>query len=222
MVNYKFSQETKKEISPKEYLKAFESKGIDDKIKKQLALDRAWKNRDFEIDKYWSRATYFWAFIAATFTGYLVLANTNNASHNSSLELQDLQFVISSLGLIFSFAWCLVNIGSKKWQENWEKHIDLLEDDITGPIYKTVLNEKGYSVSKINLLVSEFVFIIWIILWFRSLFPVEAIHSVLIFSFPKLLISIVSVIFMIIMSTKNDSIIKTRTTFIFRRRYNMN
>ena len=60
--------------------------------------------------------------------------------------------------------------------ENWENHLDLLEDEITGPLYKTVLerpalsgwSEKlvtgplSVSVSKINQWVSVFVLVVWI------------------------------------------------------------
>lgn len=59
--------------------------------------------------------------------------------------------ILISLGLIFSVAWTLAISGSKHWQENWEKHIDILEDYITGPLYKTIYYSKlFYSVSKVN------------------------------------------------------------------------
>jgi tRNA A-37 threonylcarbamoyl transferase component Bud32 len=35
------------------------------------ALKQALDIRKFEIDLYWKRATYFWAFIAVSFAGYL-------------------------------------------------------------------------------------------------------------------------------------------------------
>jgi hypothetical protein len=127
--------------------------------KQKEALERAWKNRDFEIELYWKRATYFWGFIAAAFAGYFLI---------KSSEQKDLEFAeifIICLGLVFSVAWYLVNIGSKKWQENWERHIDMLEDEISGPIYKTVLDKPSYSVSKINKRVSQFVISIWIFLF---------------------------------------------------------
>jgi len=148
------------ELNENEYLAQFPDYGggIEDetpiKSKRRIALDRAWKNRDFEISLYWKRATYFWGFIAAAFAGYALL----------SIDQWDLKIVLICLGLIFSFAWVLVNIGSKKWQQNWEKHIDMLEDDVSGPIYKTVLQYSGYSVSKINLLVSKFVLGIWVLM----------------------------------------------------------
>lgn len=138
--------------------------------KRKKALERAWKNRDFEIELYWKRATYFWAFTAATFTGYFVVLFNNEAQ-------ESLVLVMAIMGFIFSSSWYMVNLGSKKWQENWEKHIDLLEDDITGPIYKTVLIKKAPSVSGVNLNVSLFVTIIWIYLIINFFLPEESITT---------------------------------------------
>lgn len=136
--------------------------------KLEAALERAWKNRDFEIDKYWSRATYFWAFIASAFAGYLGILASDKIEVNLK---QTYTFMLACIGLIFSVAWIFVNKGSKKWQENWEKHIDMLEDYVTGPIYKTTITERGYSVSKINLRVSEFIFGVWAILFIKDIAP---------------------------------------------------
>jgi hypothetical protein len=140
-------------ISNKEYLKLF-------KNKEKEALKHALDIRKFEIELYWKRATYFWTFIGASFAGYFAIQNlTNN---------KDLSIIISCLGIIFSLSWVFVNKGSKHWQENWENHVDLLEDKIVGPLYKTVLTRpkknhtfvnllvgpSGFSVSKINQLIS--------------------------------------------------------------------
>ncbi|MFM2394507.1 MAG: hypothetical protein RLZZ546_2489, partial [Bacteroidota bacterium] len=38
------------------------------------SLTRAYSIRQFELDLYWKRATYFWAFIAVTFTAYFIVA----------------------------------------------------------------------------------------------------------------------------------------------------
>ena len=149
-----FNEFVKKQTTPDGSLTTVE-------YKKVAALERAWKNRDFEIDKYWSRATYFWAFIAATFAGYIAIYAAQ--AMDAALK-KHLGFMVNCMGIIFSLAWVLVNFGSKKWQENWEKHIDMLEDDITGPLYKTVINKTSHSVSRINISVSFFVLAIWLIL----------------------------------------------------------
>ncbi len=59
-----------KEFSGDIYYEPFLEPANENKTKIGAALERAWKNRDFEIDKYWSRATYFWTFIASAFVGY--------------------------------------------------------------------------------------------------------------------------------------------------------
>jgi amino acid transporter len=148
------------------------------------ALECALDIRKFEIDLYWKRAGYFWTLIAVTFTGYFGLAASEQASKHPRLS-----FLICCIGLVLSIAWYFVNWGSKYWQENWEQHVDLLEDEHMGPLYKmTNAHEKyrfwdlcaGYpfSVSKVNQLVSLFVVCIWAGLFVYS-FPHYKIETFL-------------------------------------------
>ena len=134
-------------------------------------LEKILDIRKFEIDLYWKRATYFWTFIAATLTGYGLTVTTKDAAQENVIRFQVL---IVCFGLVFSFAWFLVNKGSKFWQENWEKHLDMTEDSVIGPLYKTTISKESYSsfwvptsayatsVSKINQILSLFVFTIWL------------------------------------------------------------
>ena len=69
------------------------------------ALAAALDIRKFEVDLYWKRATYFWAFIAAAFAGYGLTYRTSE-SGDSWLSL-----LFSALGVVFAFAWFLVNRG---------------------------------------------------------------------------------------------------------------
>lgn len=149
--------------------------GLDgsDKGKAALALEHALDIRKFEIELYWKRAGYFWALIAVAFAGFFAVL--------ASEHLDDKKFfayVIGVIGFVFTWAWFLVNRGSKFWQENWENHVDMLEDSSIGPLYKTILHrpkEQHYldkyvtgpakvSVSKINQWVSLFTLLIWIAL----------------------------------------------------------
>lgn len=142
------------------------------------ALAFALDIRKFEIELYWKRATYFWAFIAAAFAGYAL-------THKTSDPDPWLSMLFSALGLVFSFAWYLVNRGSKFWQSNWERHVDLLEDMTLGPLYKVVAvtadNTAGnpltspaqFSVSKVNQVLSVFVAAVWLLLFVRSLLPIS-------------------------------------------------
>lgn len=158
-----------------------------------LALDL----RKFEIELYWKRATYFWGFIATAFAGYAITYKT------VSDQEPWLNLLFSSLGLIFSWAWFLVNRGSKFWQQNWEGHVDLLEDLTIGPLYKTLavntdpgccLTAAGkFSVTKINQLLSFFVTIIWAILFIKALMPISKILEP---DYFKLIITAINIISM--------------------------
>ncbi|MFD4820868.1 RipA family octameric membrane protein [Peribacillus butanolivorans] len=183
-----------KEIDLKEYQKCFEiiennengsvvkidgknvksSSSQEDKIGKSSsnevtkeALKQALDIRKFEIEMYWKRATYFWTIIGVIFAGYFLLMSKDVLDSQPTLI-----FLLNCIGFIFSLSWYLVNRGSKFWQNNWEKHVDLLEDKVMGPLYKTVIQnsnlkiyhlhkEYNYSVSKINQILSLIVTIIW-------------------------------------------------------------
>ncbi|BEM48720.1 hypothetical protein SME17J_22140 [Serratia marcescens] len=161
-----------------DYKKAFHPSGSQEnehkqcKLKKENKLYNAFEKahdiRKFEIELYWKRTAYFWTLIAAIFAGYFLLL----ATEESKIPHKELYLMaISSIGLVFSYAWFLAAKGSKFWQENWECHLDMLEDDITGPLYKTVLKRENkddeitspeaFSVSKINQWIAMFVIIIW-------------------------------------------------------------
>lgn len=141
--------------------------------KKAKAFELAWQIRNIEIDLYWKRATYFWAFIAAAIVAFGVIVSAKQSFEPRQSELLVL---FGCLGVVFSFSWFCVNQGSKFWQENWETHIDLLEDEALGPLYKTILMKEkatGFrrltspqpiSVSRINTLISISVTVFWIFL----------------------------------------------------------
>lgn len=160
------------------------TKSNKDKKLKEKALEYALDIRKFEIELYWKRASYFWTFIGVIFAGYFLVLSKLDLSKN--LEFNGIiLFILSCLGFVFTYCWYLVNRGSKFWQNNWERHVDMLEDDYIGPLYKTAINmqsfnfwklhkEYPYSVSKVNQLLSIFIFIIWITLaiwtvWFFKL-----------------------------------------------------
>jgi hypothetical protein len=132
----------------------------------KTAYKTALDTRKFEIDLYWKRAGYFWTLIAAAFAAYFVLWSKDKPNYV-------LIFIVSCIGLLLSISWFLVNRGSKYWQENWERHVDLLEQTIAGPLYKTTISKeeypmfsvKGgypYSVSKINQSVSMYIATLWL------------------------------------------------------------
>lgn len=111
----------------------------------EKAYDMAADIRKFEIELFWKRATFFWAFITAIYVAYFQVLTQIHHNEHGYISLVDL----AALGLFFCVSWLLSSKGSKHWQENWEEHLNILEDDVTGPLYKTYLAEKSYSLSKI-------------------------------------------------------------------------
>jgi len=157
-------------ITSDDYRKSF---GIVDvtRTDPERALNLALEIRKFEIDLYWKRATYFWTFIAIALAGYVTVLDANIPRDKKADGL----LAASCLGIVFSLAWYFVNRASKFWQENWEKHVDLLEDAVIGPLYKTVLSDEKldfwrpwsaypFSVSKINQILSMFVVLLFLLL----------------------------------------------------------
>lgn len=111
----------------------------------EKAYDMAADIRKFEIELFWKRATFFWAFITAIYVAYFQVLTKIHHNEHGYISL----VVLAALGLFFCVSWLLSSKGSKHWQENWEEHLNILEEDVTGPLYKTYLAEKSYSLSKI-------------------------------------------------------------------------
>lgn len=170
------TDEDRKEYSAKMFGHILSTKKQQEAISR--ALTTALDIRKFEIDLYWKRAQYFWVFIAASFAGYFWTMQQTNTSE----QLNNMTFVINCLGITTTWAWYLVLRGSKYWQENWENHVDYLEDDFQGKLYKYVKSGKSiknsneneyvraypFSVSKINILLSIYAFVFWwlLLVWF--------------------------------------------------------
>ncbi len=159
--------ENKPILNSGDYYNNFINKELSSTTKE--ALKYALDIRKFEIDLYWKRASYFWVLIGAALIAFFSIISSDSAHKN------ELSTVASCLGLVFSCAWLAVNQGSKFWQENWEKHVDMLENEHTGPLYKIVFDNRyksfqPFSVSKVNFAVSLYVCGLWLTLCIASLF----------------------------------------------------
>ncbi|SKC97562.1 hypothetical protein SAMN05660461_0947 [Chitinophaga ginsengisegetis] len=153
----------------KEYISLFDNfEGNKQEVFKQI-LDI----RKFEIELYWKRTTFFWTIIGSVIAGYFIVFSKTDSNQNSLKIL----FSLSNLGLVFSVGWYFANRGAKFWQVNWEKHVDIMEDDIIGPLYKTTINKEYYrkkffhllspfpfSVSKINQVLNVVLIGFWVII----------------------------------------------------------
>jgi len=128
------------------------------------AYEVARETRAFEIELFWKRALFFWAFVAAAFAAF------------GSVYKEDalLALIVAGLGTVCSVAWTLANRGSKYWQQTWETRVAALEVSVTGPLFNVdspVQNEsvawlraRRFSVSKLTIALSDFIAFLWLLL----------------------------------------------------------
>jgi hypothetical protein len=152
------------------------NKEVREKI--QEAYCRAHDIRKFEIELYWKRSSYLWTIQAAAFGGVAVVSGTTdslgwfcqhqetpNVSRCAAMQIRTISLAaIWCFGLFSAYVWLLLLRGSKFWQNNWERHVDALEEYVSGDLYKTyrVRNtQPPYSVSKLNELMALFSVLVW-------------------------------------------------------------
>lgn len=159
MINYLYNYKAKKKKGPKEIDEQDYKKDFIDVDKNQIeaAFNKAWEAKNIETDLYWKRATYFWALQAVSFAGYFSVSESVK-----QVTAPEGLFIIICIGFITSMALALINKGSKTWQRYWEIHIDMLEDKVTGPLFKTTTTNKTYSTTKINEIISWSFVTAWI------------------------------------------------------------
>lgn len=139
---------------------------------RKAALSRAHEIRKFEIELYWKRAAHFWLLQAAVFTA-IGLTWRFASSDLSPL----IPVALAALGSVTAFAGYLSARGSKFWQENWELHIDMLEDEFEGRLHKTAyVGDDGiaWSVSGVNDRLAFCFFLFWLAILASAIFAVDS------------------------------------------------
>jgi len=166
-----------------------------DKEAIRYAYETAHRIREFEIDLYWRRSAYIWAMQAAligiavisrsfgdttfeldTSAGWgsaLVTSRTDPSEHGliATILVSMLAFVVASL-------WLTIITGAKFWQDNWERHVDILGQELGQNLYQVypmMLSPNArlccqippYSVTKLNkyLVYSFILFWLTYLLW---------------------------------------------------------
>jgi hypothetical protein len=154
--------------------------------------------RKFEIELYWKRAAYFWAFIVLAFGAY---GATLTARTINPIVQSDALFISACIGTVLAVALYFVNRGSKFWQRNWEYQVDLLENKAMGPLYKHVFAKEldtfwnltsayPFSVSNINTILSMFFICVFALLAGINSGLDHASTAAL--SWPKILLTVLS------------------------------
>jgi hypothetical protein len=143
----------------------FAPNGASAKPRLEAALARAYQQRSFEIEHYWKRATYFWGFQIAIFAAFGLLLSKDPSKYEGAID--PVTVALAGLGFLTALANSFSARGSKFWQENWENHIDMLEDAIEGSLYKMVWLQDGnvsYSVSGVNKALSDCFAVFWLLI----------------------------------------------------------
>jgi len=151
---------------------------VSEVAKLREAYDKAHDIRKFEIEMYWRRSAYLWTLQGAALAGLALILSTgtfngdclppaSGAIEDCHLDLVKLVVIVAiwSFGTFTAYVWLLLLRGAKFWQNNWERHVDFLEDQISGALYKTypvAKFEAPYSVSKLNELMAGFALLMWI------------------------------------------------------------
>jgi hypothetical protein len=78
----------------------------------------AYDTRNFEISLFWQRSNYFLVLNSALALGFF------------NLEKQEYALLLAFFGLLVSFLWFRVNLGSKYWQSRWEHRLKLTEKEV--------------------------------------------------------------------------------------------
>ena len=157
-------------IDDEEYKSLLIKIGKANPIKPEDIHKKAYKiasdNRKFEISNYWKRANYYWLFQAIVYTGYFYSITAENDKY--LCKNPEIIVGLTCLGFLTALAWYFSNKGSKQWQKNWEDHLDILGEEITGPLYKVTSCERTWSVSRINEIVSFFSVVAWVLLGIKT------------------------------------------------------
>lgn len=91
-------------------------------MKLQKLYQIAIETRNLEINLFWQRSNYFLVLNTAIAVGFF------------SLKDSVYQGVLSLFGILVSFLWFRVNLGSKYWQSRWEFRAAYLESALSDNI----------------------------------------------------------------------------------------
>ena len=139
--------------------------------------------RNFEISNLWQRSIFLSALLVLFFPAYGVLVSKLIESTDKYTIYHEICCALALCAIIFSIIWIMMAKGSKAWFEVYEKKICEIENEedlgIMGEysmynmekapwsLDSNLLSGKAgrYSVSKLNILIGQFLFILWAIIF---------------------------------------------------------
>lgn len=154
---------------------------------KRRHIDRLYKCRDMEIRNLWQRSIFLATFLVLCYTAYGTLIKDVLCSGCTIKDFPCLNLVlifISLVGILMSILWICMAKGSKAWQEVYEDAIGKYEEEyLSGDIPENYRSNKlkgdpskrdrcllsvnggPYSPSKINIVIGQLSFTIWILIY---------------------------------------------------------
>ena len=130
----------------------------------------ALETRDFELELFWKRSAFFWAFIVSAFAGFAALKK----------DSPGYAFAVACFGFVSSFVRTHANRGSKYRNEDWESKIienekrtdPKLTFDVFGEeevSQSSWLDGRRFSVSRLAIALSDFACFFWVVIIFQEL-----------------------------------------------------
>lgn len=168
------------------------------KVSHKELRETFYRLRDFEISNLWQRSIFLSALLVLFFPAYGVLVSKLLESAGRHIVYHEICCALALCAIIFSIIWIMMAKGSKAWFEVYERKIIEIEKEedlgIEGEysmhymgkepwsLDSRLLSGKAgcYSVSKLNILIGQFLLILWVII-----FMIHYIRTIII-SFPNM------------------------------------
>lgn len=180
--------------------------------------------RDFEISNLWQRSIFLSALLVLFFPAYGVLVSKLLESTSKHIIYHEICCALALCAIIFSIIWIMMAKGSKAWFEVYERKICEIEDEedlgimgdysmqnmgkVPWSLDSRLLSGKAgrYSVSKLNILIGQFLFILWVIIFIIHWIGIISflnMHDSCVFHTIILMVLLISVIVVIVTASMN-------------------
>ena len=195
------------------------------KVSHKELRETFYRLRNFEISNLWQRSIFLSALLVLFFPAYGVLVSKLLESTDKHIIYHEICCALALCVVIFSIIWIMMAKGSKAWFEVYEKKICKIEDEedleikeeysmlnmgkVPWSLDSNLLSGKAgcYSVSKLNILIGQILFILWIIIFiihyigiiisFLNMHNCCVLHTVILTLLP------ISAILVIVTASKN-------------------
>lgn len=147
-------------------------------------LKKLYRCRDLEISNLWQRSIFLAVFLTLLLSSYGILFSKILENNKANIKLFCIAAIcLSIIGIIFSIIWIMMSKSSKAWYEVYEnaitgyekehrKELGIPRDYRMGKMPPKEIDNSlsstkagGYSPSKINILIGQVFWFIWIVIY---------------------------------------------------------